>query len=105
MLYYVSINLIDNTINITDGRSSVGSSRSQRIPLGVLSQQVVREPMEHPRQFPQGQPERASRTRALQKQMTAEGFCSCSSNLRVRGRLPQEISAEWISWMHAESRS
>ena len=59
----------------------------------------------HLGQLPQGQPERASRARALQDQMSAEGFGSCSSNLECEAVCPQEISADWISWMHAESRS
>ena len=56
----------------------------------------------HLGQLPQGQPERASRTKAMQDQMTAEGFGSCSSNLECEAVCPQEISADWISWMHRE---
>ena len=56
----------------------------------------------HLGQLPQGQPERASRTQAMQDQMTAEGFGSCSSNLECEAVCPQEISADWISWMHRE---
>ena len=58
----------------------------------------------HLGQLPQGQPERASRARALPEQMSAEGFGSCSSNLECEAVCPQEISADWISWMHRESR-
>ncbi len=59
----------------------------------------------HLGQLPQGQPERASRTQAMQDQMTAEGFGSCSSNLECEAVCPQEISADWISWMHRERSS
>ena len=59
----------------------------------------------HLGQLPQGQPERASRTKAMQDQMTAEGFGSCSSNLECEAVCPQEISADWISWMHRERSS
>jgi succinate dehydrogenase / fumarate reductase iron-sulfur subunit len=59
----------------------------------------------HLGQLPQGQPERASRTQAMQNQMTAEGFGSCSSNLECEAVCPQEISADWISWMHRERSS
>ncbi len=58
----------------------------------------------HLGQLPQGQPERASRTQAMQDQMTAEGFGSCSSNLECEAVCPQEISADWISWMNREKR-
>ena len=58
----------------------------------------------HLGQLPQGQPERASRADAMQRQMEAEGFGSCSSNLECEAVCPQEISADWISWMHRERR-
>jgi succinate dehydrogenase / fumarate reductase iron-sulfur subunit len=58
----------------------------------------------HLGQLPQGQPERASRARTMQEQMVREGFGSCSSNLECEAVCPQEISADWISWMHGESR-
>ena len=56
----------------------------------------------HLGQLPQGQPERASRAKAMQDQMTVEGFGSCSSHLECEAVCPQEISADWISWMHRE---
>ena len=58
----------------------------------------------HLGQLPQGQPERASRAKAMQEQMVTEGFGSCSSNLECEAVCPQEISADWISWMHRERR-
>ena len=58
----------------------------------------------HLGQLPQGQPERASRARAMQHQMVVEGFGSCSSSLECEAVCPQEISADWISWMHRERR-
>ena len=58
----------------------------------------------HLGQLPQGQPERATRARSMQEQMIFEGFGSCSSNLECEAVCPQEISADWISWMHRENR-
>ncbi len=58
----------------------------------------------HLGQLPQGQPERARRAAALQDQMLAEGFGSCSSHLECEAVCPQQISADWISWMHGEAR-
>ena len=58
----------------------------------------------HLGQLPQGQPERSTRARSMQKQMVQEGFGSCSSNLECEAVCPQEISAHWISWMHRENR-
>ena len=57
----------------------------------------------HLGQLPQGQPERQRRARALQVQMVSEGFGSCSSHLECEAACPQQISADWISWMHRES--
>lgn len=56
----------------------------------------------HLAQLPQGQPERARRAGAMQAAMAAEGFGSCSSNLECEAVCPKQISADWISWMHAE---
>ena len=58
----------------------------------------------HLGQLPQGQPERGKRSRAMQERMQQEGFGSCSSNLECEAVCPQEISADWISWMNRESR-
>ena len=57
----------------------------------------------HLGQLPQGQPERAQRARAMQERMHQEGFGSCSSHLECEAVCPQEISSDWISWMHRES--
>ena len=57
----------------------------------------------HLGQLPQGQPERSTRAQSMQERMTQEGFGSCSSNLECEAVCPQEISADWISWMHRES--
>lgn len=59
----------------------------------------------HLAQLPQGQPERARRAAAMQEQMAAEGFGSCSSQLECEAVCPQQISADWISWMHREARA
>ena len=56
----------------------------------------------HLGQLPQGQPERAKRAKVMQERMEQEGFGSCSSNLECEAVCPQEISADWISWMHKE---
>jgi succinate dehydrogenase / fumarate reductase iron-sulfur subunit len=58
----------------------------------------------HLAQLPQGQPERQRRAAAMQAQMAAEGFGSCSSNLECEAVCPKQISADWISWMQRESR-
>lgn len=58
----------------------------------------------HLGQLPQGQPERFARAGAMQQQMRLEGFGSCSSQLECEAVCPKEISADWISWMHAEGR-
>ena len=57
----------------------------------------------HLGQLPQGQPERRKRARAMQERMQQEGFGSCSNNLECEAVWPQEISADWISWMNRES--
>ena len=57
----------------------------------------------HLGQLPQGQPERRKRARAMQERMQQEGFGSCSNNLECEAVCPQEISADWISWMNRES--
>ena len=70
----------------------------------ALASLFVAAKLAHLGQLPQGQPERASRADAMQRQMEAEGFGSCSSNLECEAVCPQEISADWISWMHREKR-
>ncbi|MEB3331901.1 MAG: succinate dehydrogenase/fumarate reductase iron-sulfur subunit [Synechococcaceae cyanobacterium] len=57
----------------------------------------------HLGQLPQGQPERARRTAAMQARMESEGFGGCSSHLECEASCPKQISADWISWMHRES--
>ncbi len=54
--------------------------------------------------LPQGQPERPRRVAAMVAQMEAEGFGSCSSHLECEATCPQQISADWISWMQRERR-
>ena len=56
----------------------------------------------HLGQLPQGQPERRKRASAMQVRMQQEGFGSCSNNLECEAVCPQEISADWISWMNRE---
>jgi succinate dehydrogenase / fumarate reductase, iron-sulfur subunit len=58
----------------------------------------------HLAQLPQGQPERGRRAAAMQEQMVAEGFGSCSSNLECEAVCPKQISADWISWMQRERK-
>jgi succinate dehydrogenase / fumarate reductase iron-sulfur subunit len=57
----------------------------------------------HLGQLPQGQPERARRSVVMQERMAAEGFGSCSNHLECEAACPQQISADWISWMRRES--
>jgi succinate dehydrogenase / fumarate reductase iron-sulfur subunit len=52
--------------------------------------------------LPQGQPERPQRLTAMLQQMEQEGFGDCSSHLECQAACPQQISADWISWMQRE---
>ncbi|MFZ9753690.1 MAG: succinate dehydrogenase/fumarate reductase iron-sulfur subunit [Cyanobium sp.] len=56
----------------------------------------------HLGQLPQGQPEQGRRARAMVAQMAAEGFGGCSSHLECEAACPQQISADWISWMRRQ---
>ena len=77
----------------------MGSCRNASASLFVAAK------LAHLAQLPQGQPERAKRAEGMQKRMEQEGFGSCSSNLECEAVCPQEISADWISWMHREKWS
>ncbi|MCP9917466.1 succinate dehydrogenase/fumarate reductase iron-sulfur subunit [Cyanobium sp. ATX 6F1] len=74
----------------------VASCRNASASLFVAAKLV------HLGQLPQGQPERARRIAAMQVAIAAEGFGGCSSHLECEAVCPQQISADWISWMHAE---
>ena len=87
-----------NTATCIGCGACVASCRNASASLFVAAK------LAHLGQLPQGQPERAARANAMQNQMTAEGFGSCSSNLECEAVCPQEISADWISWMHREKR-
>jgi succinate dehydrogenase / fumarate reductase iron-sulfur subunit len=52
--------------------------------------------------LPQGQPERPQRLAAMLERMDREGFGGCSSHLECQAACPQQISADWISWMQRE---
>jgi len=52
--------------------------------------------------LPQGQPERSQRLAAMLERMEQEGFGDCSSHLECQAACPQQISADWISWMQRE---
>ena len=54
--------------------------------------------------LPQGQPERPRRAAAMLERMEAEGFGGCSSHLECEAACPQQISADWISWLQRERR-
>jgi succinate dehydrogenase / fumarate reductase iron-sulfur subunit len=58
----------------------------------------------HLGQLPQGQPERSRRARAMTRRMADEGFGGCSGHLECEAVCPQQISADWISWMARETR-
>lgn len=88
-----------NTATCIGCGACVASCRNASASLFVAAK------LAHLGQLPQGQPERGSRTRAMQDRMAAEGFGSCSSNLECEAVCPQEISADWISWMHREQRT
>ncbi len=87
-----------NTATCIGCGACVASCRNASASLFVAAK------LAHLGQLPQGQPERAARANAMQNQMAAEGFGSCSSNLECEAVCPQEISADWISWMHREKR-
>ena len=87
-----------NTATCIGCGACVASCRNASASLFVAAK------LAHLGQLPQGQPERAARANAMQKQMRTEGFGSCSSNLECEAVCPQEISADWISWMHRERR-
>ena len=58
----------------------------------------------HLAQLPQGQPERSRRLAAMLARMQAEGFGGCGGHLECEAACPQEISADWISWMQRQRR-
>lgn len=87
-----------NTATCIGCGACVASCRNASASLFVAAK------LAHLGQLPQGQPERATRAHSMQKQMSKEGFGSCSSNLECEAVCPQEISADWISWMHREQR-
>jgi len=58
----------------------------------------------HLAQLPQGQPERSRRLVAMLTRMQAEGFGSCSGHLECEAACPQQISADWISWLQRQRR-
>ena len=58
----------------------------------------------HLGQLPQGQPGRARRADAMQRP-DGRRLRQLQQQPRMRGGVPQEISADWISWMHRERRS
>jgi succinate dehydrogenase / fumarate reductase iron-sulfur subunit len=54
--------------------------------------------------LPQGQPERFHRTRAMVRQMDAEGFGGCTNTGECQAACPQEISIKVIGELNAEYR-
>ncbi|MEB3261978.1 MAG: succinate dehydrogenase/fumarate reductase iron-sulfur subunit, partial [Cyanobacteriota bacterium] len=87
-----------NTATCIGCGACVASCRNASASLFVAAK------LAHLAQLPQGQPERRRRAEAMQAQMAAEGFGSCSSNLECEAVCPKLISADWISWMQRESR-
>ena len=85
-----------NTATCIGCGACVASCRNASASLFVAAK------LAHLGQLPQGQPERAKRAKVMQERMEQEGFGSCSSNLECEAVCPQEISADWISWMHKE---
>ena len=85
-----------NTATCIGCGACVASCRNASASLFVAAK------LAHLGQLPQGQPERAKRSKVMQERMEQEGFGSCSSNLECEAVCPQEISADWISWMHKE---
>ena len=85
-----------NTATCIGCGACVASCRNASASLFVAAK------LAHLGQLPQGQPERAKRAKVMQERMEQEGFGSCSSNLECEAVCPQEISADWISWMPKE---
>jgi succinate dehydrogenase iron-sulfur subunit len=52
--------------------------------------------------LPQGQPERATRARAMVAQMDAEGFGSCTNHFECMGACPKGISVDFIARLNSE---
>jgi len=52
--------------------------------------------------LPQGQPERATRARAMVAQMDAEGFGSCTNHFECMAACPKGISVDFIARLNAE---
>ena len=72
-----------NTATCIGCGACVASCRNASASLFVAAK------LAHLGQLPQGQPERAARANAMQNQMTAEGFGSCSSTLECESVCPQ----------------
>jgi len=52
--------------------------------------------------LPQGQPERATRARAMVAQMDAEGFGSCTNHFECMAACPKGISVDFIARLNSE---
>ncbi|KAB2898779.1 MAG: succinate dehydrogenase/fumarate reductase iron-sulfur subunit [Kofleriaceae bacterium] len=56
----------------------------------------------HLHHLPQGQPERARRTRAMVEAMDAAGFGNCTNHYECEAACPKNISAEYIALMNRD---
>ena len=57
---------------------------------------------EHLNLLPQGQPERADRTRAMVAQMNAENFGHCTNHGACQEACPKGISVDYIAWLNRD---
>jgi succinate dehydrogenase / fumarate reductase iron-sulfur subunit len=56
----------------------------------------------HLHHLPQGQPERAKRTRAMVDAMDAAGFGNCTNHYECEAACPKNISADYIAMMNRD---
>jgi succinate dehydrogenase / fumarate reductase iron-sulfur subunit len=52
--------------------------------------------------LPQGQPERADRTRSMVAQMNAENFGHCTNHGACQEACPKGISVDYIAWLNRD---
>ena len=93
----------DQATSAFDTASCIGCGACVASCRNASASLFVAAKLAHLGQLPQGQPERARRNKALQQQMAAEGFGSCSNQLECEAVCPKQISADWISWMRREA--
>jgi succinate dehydrogenase / fumarate reductase iron-sulfur subunit len=94
----------DQALSAFDTATCIGCGACVASCRNASASLFVAAKLAHLAQLPQGQPERYRRAASMQVQMVAEGFGGCSSHLECEAVCPQQISADWIGWMHSYSR-